>query len=68
MWPARWGGSCNKEPLGRPAPPMTNRIALALAILVVIALLADRILTGGAAAFFLARKFLTLLDWIAFWR
>ncbi|WP_284162915.1 glyceraldehyde-3-phosphate dehydrogenase [Frigidibacter sp. SD6-1] len=47
---------------------MTNRLALALALLVILALLADRLLNQGAASFFLARKLLVFIDWIAFWR
>ncbi|MEZ5886215.1 MAG: hypothetical protein R3D56_04965 [Paracoccaceae bacterium] len=47
---------------------MTNRLALVLAFFVILALLMDRLLNQGAASLFLARKFLVLIDWIAFWR
>ncbi|MCY1127886.1 glyceraldehyde-3-phosphate dehydrogenase [Frigidibacter sp. RF13] len=47
---------------------MTNRLALALAFLVILAFVTDRLLTQGAASLFVARKFLVFIDWIAFWR
>ncbi len=47
---------------------MTNKIALALAILVIVMLILDRVLFQGAALFFLERKFLDLVDWLEFWR
>ncbi len=47
---------------------MTNRIAIALGILIFVALLLDAILTGGANLLFLAKKMAELLEWIAFWR
>ncbi|TCM86495.1 hypothetical protein [Rhodovulum steppense] len=47
---------------------MSNRIAIALMILAALALAADRLLTGSAATLFLARKFVDLVDYMAFWR
>jgi hypothetical protein len=47
---------------------MTNRIALALAVLLIAALVADRVLSGGEASQDLARRFVVFIDWIAFWR
>ena len=47
---------------------MTNKIALALAILVITLLILDRVLFQSAALFFLARKFIDLVDWLEFWR
>ena len=47
---------------------MTDRIALALALLIAAGIAADWLLTGGATLLFLARKFFTLLDWVEFWR
>lgn len=47
---------------------MTNPIALVLGIAVALALLADFWLNSGGAAYFLARKLIDFLDWIAFWR
>jgi hypothetical protein len=47
---------------------VTNRIALGIALLLGAAMLADYALNDGAALFFLARKFLDLIEWVAFWR
>ncbi len=47
---------------------MTNRIALALAILTILSLILDRLVNQGAATVFLARKFIDLVDWLEFWR
>ncbi|WP_170109236.1 hypothetical protein [Celeribacter persicus] len=47
---------------------MTNQIALGLAIVILIALGLDFGLTGGAGTLFLAREWLRLIHWIAFWR
>ena len=38
--------------------------ALVLAVLIG----ADFLIPGGASLLFLARKFLDLMDWVAFWR
>ena len=47
---------------------MTNRIALWLGLILIAGALADYALNDGAALFFLARKFLELIEWVAFWR
>jgi len=47
---------------------MTDRVATAFLALVLAALAADYVLNGSAATLFLARKFLDLTDWLAFWR
>ncbi|WP_460273221.1 hypothetical protein [Celeribacter sp. ULVN23_4] len=47
---------------------MTNKIALGLAIVILIALGLDLGLNGGAGALFLAREWLRLIHWVAFWR
>ena len=47
---------------------MTDRIALVLALLIAAGIAADLIFTGGATLFFLARKSLDFLEWVAFWR
>ena len=47
---------------------MTNRIALWLGVLIVAAFLMDRFAFDGSGALFLARKFVDLLHWVAFWR
>ena len=46
---------------------MTNQIALVLGLLIFAAIGADVLLDDGAALAFLARKFLDLIDWVAFW-
>lgn len=47
---------------------MTNRIALALALFLFILLSADYLLNDGQASLFLGKKFLTLVDYMKFWR
>lgn len=47
---------------------MTNRIALWLGLILAAGIGADFALNNGAALFFLARKFLDLIEWVAFWR
>lgn len=47
---------------------MTNRIALTLGLIVVAAILADQVLNGGAATLFIGRKFVGLVEAVAFWR
>ncbi len=68
MWPVRWGGSCNKERLGSPSPPMTNRIAVALVLIVAAFFIADHFLLHLGAALFLARQFAQFVEYLAFWR
>jgi hypothetical protein len=47
---------------------VTNRIALVLALALAGAVVVDLTLTGGAALLFLARRFVVLVEWVAFWR
>lgn len=47
---------------------MTNRIALALALFLFILLSADYLLNDGQASLFMGKKFLTLVDYMKFWR
>lgn len=46
---------------------MTNRLAIALALVVVAFLILDAAL-GLGWGLFLAQKFIALLGWVAFWR
>ena len=46
---------------------MTNTLAVVLAGLILVALVLDYAL-GTGAALFLARRFLDLVEWMAFWR
>lgn len=47
---------------------LTNALALALGLILLAALAADLMLNAGAASLFLARRFVGLVDWAAFWR
>lgn len=47
---------------------MTNRIALALALLIIGLLLADHFVFHWGAPLFLAKQFATLIEWLSFWR
>ncbi|MDO5620180.1 MAG: hypothetical protein Q4G24_01770 [Paracoccus sp. (in: a-proteobacteria)] len=47
---------------------MTNSIAFALALLVIVLTVADMILTGGQNLIFLGKKVADLINWVAFWR
>lgn len=47
---------------------MTNGLALVLGLLIVSALAADLLLNDGTAVFFLLRKFVDMVEWLAFWR
>ena len=49
-------------------PCLTNRLALILALLIIIALVADNFLNDGKALMFLLRKFLDMVEWLACWR
>ena len=67
MWPASWGGLRSK---GRRAPLgafLTNTIAFWLGLFLLAGIIADLALNGGSALMFLARKFLDLIEWVAFW-
>ena len=68
MWPVRWGGSCNKELRGVPPPPMTNRIALAIVLLIAAFFVADALVLHLGAALFLTRQFADFVEYLAFWR
>jgi hypothetical protein len=46
---------------------LTNTIALWLGLLIVAAGIGDLTLNDGVALQFLARKFLDLVEWVAFW-
>ena len=47
---------------------MTNQIALVLGLLILAALGFDNFWLDGSNTLFLARKFVDMLEWIAFWR
>ena len=64
MWPRRWGGSDSKPG----ASAITNRIAIFLALAIVAFLVVDFLVFERAMSLFLARKFVDLIDLVAFWR
>jgi hypothetical protein len=47
---------------------LTDRIALILGILIVALGALDLFANGGGVLFFLARKFVDLVEYLAFWR
>ncbi len=47
---------------------MTDRIALGLGLLIVLAIGLDIILNDGTALLFLMRKFADFLEFLSFWR
>ncbi len=47
---------------------MTDRIALVLALVLLLALAFDFALLDGHATLFLARRFVVVVDWVMFWR
>lgn len=47
---------------------MTDRIALALGLIIVAAVIADLALNSGHAMLFLLRKLIDLVEYLAVWR
>ncbi len=47
---------------------VTDRIAVWLGAIVVAALVLDQVANGGGVAFFLIRKFMDLIEYLAIWR
>jgi hypothetical protein len=47
---------------------LTDRIALWIGLILLAGIIADLALNGGSALAFLARKFIDLIEWVAFWR
>jgi uncharacterized membrane protein YobD (UPF0266 family) len=47
---------------------MTDRIALILAIIIVLLILVDVVLNDAAALTFLLRKLVDMIEYVAFWR
>ena len=47
---------------------MTDRIALWIGLILLAAIIADLALNSGLALQFLLRKFIDLIEWVAFWR
>ncbi|MEM1237743.1 MAG: hypothetical protein AAGI10_12280 [Pseudomonadota bacterium] len=47
---------------------MTNRLALILAIIIVVCIVIDQAIWSGEVLVFLGKKFMELIEWVAFWR
>jgi hypothetical protein len=47
---------------------VTDRIALILGLVIVAAILGDIFANGGDALFFLSRKFVDMVEYLAIWR
>lgn len=47
---------------------MTNRIAIAIGLIMAAFLVVDSFVFGWANTLFLAKKFADLIEWMAFWR
>lgn len=47
---------------------MTTRLAIYLIIVILVALGIDAVLFGWSYSLFLAKKFLELIEYVAFWR
>ena len=47
---------------------MTNQIAIALGVMILAGLGVDAVYFDWTNSLFVARKFLELLEWLAFWR
>lgn len=47
---------------------MTNKIAVAIALMVLALFALDALFFDGHLPLFLARKTLALIEWVAFWR
>jgi hypothetical protein len=48
--------------------PLPNRMAITLGALIAVAMIADQIANDGQAGLFVMRKFVGLLEYLAFWR
>ncbi|MCU0801801.1 MAG: glyceraldehyde-3-phosphate dehydrogenase [Rhodobacteraceae bacterium] len=47
---------------------MSNRSAIILACVIILALVLDQVLNAGDATMFLLRKLFDLIEYLAFWR
>lgn len=47
---------------------MTNRLAVILGVLIVGSIVMDGLFFGTEHFVFLGRKFMALIEWLAFWR
>ncbi|NIY73335.1 hypothetical protein HCZ30_12945 [Marivivens donghaensis] len=47
---------------------MSNKVAIWIAVLALLAIAVDNFYYGGSGIFFLMRKFIDLIDYFQFWR
>jgi hypothetical protein len=47
---------------------MTNRLAIVLGLILIIAITVDVMMYGSEHVIFLGKKLFELIEWIAFWR
>lgn len=47
---------------------MTNRLALILGLMILVAVIVDVLLVGDTHLVFLGKKLAELIEWLAFWR
>lgn len=47
---------------------MTNRIAIVLGLLLIVAVILDGLIYGNEHLVFLGKKLFELIEWLAFWR
>jgi hypothetical protein len=47
---------------------VSNRSTIVIGLLIVAAIILDQVANGGAATLFLGRKFVGLIETVAFWR
>jgi hypothetical protein len=47
---------------------LTDRLALIIGGVILAAIALDLVANGGAALLFLLRKFVDMVEWLAFWR
>lgn len=68
MLPSPWAGCCNAAGRGIGPGRVTNRLAVILVVLILAALAGDLLLGEGEISWFLARRFVDLIEWASFWR
>lgn len=47
---------------------VTNKLAIILGLIIVAAIAADLLVNSGSAMMFLLKKFVNMVEWLAFWR
>jgi len=47
---------------------VTNKLAITLGLIIVAGVAADLLANSGTAMMFLLKKFVNMVEWLAFWR